>query len=83
MQVSPLSPTHRTSFPSIASSIPAPYINGNVTLLHLRVRELVNRELRDLKGQRGVGLRVPKTGDGEPLLVDATVRFFNESIVEE
>jgi hypothetical protein len=73
MQVSPLSPTHRTSFPSITSSIPAPYPNGNVTLLHLRV----------LKGQRGVGLRVPKTGDGEPLLVDATVRFFNESIVEE
>ena len=81
MQVSPLSPTHRTSFPSIASSIPAPYPNGNVTLLHVRVRELVNRELRDLKGQRGVGF--PKTGDGEPLLVDATVRFFNKSIVEE
>ena len=35
----------------------------------------------DLKGQRGAG--VPKTGDVEPLLVDATVRFFNESVVEE
>ncbi|KAF8494149.1 hypothetical protein F5888DRAFT_1719063, partial [Russula emetica] len=39
------------------------------------------RELGDLKGQRGVG--VPETGGGATPLVDATVRFFKEFIVEE
>jgi ubiquitin carboxyl-terminal hydrolase 10 len=39
------------------------------------------RELADLKGQRGVG--VPETGGGATPLVDATVRFFREFIVEE
>jgi ubiquitin carboxyl-terminal hydrolase 10 len=39
------------------------------------------RELDDLKGQRGAG--VPETGGGATPLVDATVRFFNEFIVEE
>ena len=82
MQVlSPLSPIHRTLFPSIASFIPAPHATGNVMLPHLCACGLVNRQLGDLKGQRGAG--VPKTGDGEPLLVDATVRFFNEFIIEE
>ena len=81
MQVlSPLSPIHRTSFPSIASFIPAPHPTANVTLPHLCACGFVNRELGDLKGQRGA--RVPKTGDGEPLPVDAMVRFFNEFIID-
>jgi hypothetical protein len=39
------------------------------------------RELGGLKGQRGTG--VPETGGGATPLVDATVRFFNEFIVEK
>jgi ubiquitin carboxyl-terminal hydrolase 10 len=39
------------------------------------------RELRDLKVQRRAG--VPETGGGATPLVDATVRFFKEFIVEE
>jgi len=39
------------------------------------------RELGDLKGRRGAG--VPETGDGATPLLDATVRFFKEFIVEE
>jgi ubiquitin carboxyl-terminal hydrolase 10 len=36
---------------------------------------------RELKGQRGAG--VPGSGGGATPLVDATVRFFKEFIVEE
>ncbi len=39
------------------------------------------RELRDLKGQRGAG--GPETGDVATPLVDATVRFLEEILVEE
>ena len=39
------------------------------------------RELGDLKGQRGAG--VPETVGGATPLVDATVRFIKEFIVEE
>jgi ubiquitin carboxyl-terminal hydrolase 10 len=39
------------------------------------------RELGDLKRQRGTG--VPETGGGATPLVDATVRFFKEYMVEE
>jgi ubiquitin carboxyl-terminal hydrolase 10 len=39
------------------------------------------RELGDLKGQPGAG--VPETGGGATPLVDATVRFFREFVVEE
>jgi ubiquitin carboxyl-terminal hydrolase 10 len=39
------------------------------------------RELDDLKGQHGAV--VPETGGGATPLVDATVRFFKEFIVEE
>jgi ubiquitin carboxyl-terminal hydrolase 10 len=39
------------------------------------------KEFDDLKGQRGAG--VPETGGGATPLVDATVRFFKEFMVEE
>jgi ubiquitin carboxyl-terminal hydrolase 10 len=39
------------------------------------------RELGDLKAQREAG--VPETGGGATPLVDATVKFFKEFIVEE
>jgi ubiquitin carboxyl-terminal hydrolase 10 len=39
------------------------------------------RELADLKAQRGAGF--PETGGGATPLVDATVRFFKEFIVED
>jgi len=39
------------------------------------------RELGDLKGQHGAG--VPGTGGGATPLMDVTVRFFKESILEE
>jgi hypothetical protein len=39
------------------------------------------RELGDLSGRRGAG--VPETEDGARPLVDATMRFFKELIVEE
>jgi hypothetical protein len=62
---------------------------GNICFANAVLQLLVNlppfwnlfRELDDLKGQRGAG--VPETGGGATPLVDATVRFFNEFIVEE
>jgi hypothetical protein len=39
------------------------------------------KEFDDLKGQRGAG--VPETGGGATPLVDATVRFFKEFMVDE
>jgi hypothetical protein len=62
---------------------------GNICFANAVLQLLVNlppfwnlfRELGDLKGQRGA--RVPETGGGATPLVDATVRFFKEFIVEE
>ena len=62
---------------------------GNICFANAVLQLLVNsppfwnlfRELGDLKRQRGLG--VPETGGGATPLVDATVRFFKEFIVEE
>jgi hypothetical protein len=62
---------------------------GNICFANTVLQLLVNlppfwnlfRELDDLKGQRGAG--VPESGDGATPLVDATVRFVKEFIVEE
>ena len=63
---------------------------GNVSFANAVLQLLANlppswnlfRELRDLKGQRGAG--VPDTtGGGATPLVDATLRFLKEIIVEE
>jgi ubiquitin carboxyl-terminal hydrolase 10 len=62
---------------------------GNICFANAVLQMLVNslpfwnlfRELGDLKGQRGAG--VPETGGGATPLVDATMRFFKEFIVEE
>ena len=61
---------------------------GNIGFANAVLQLLVNcppfwnlfRELGDLKTQRGLG--VPETGGGATPLVDATVTFFKESIVE-
>ena len=61
---------------------------GNICFVNAVLQLLVNsppfwnifRELRDLKGQRVAG--IPETGGGATPLVDATVRFFKEFIVE-
>jgi len=62
---------------------------GNICFANAVLQLLVNsppfwnlfRELDDIKEQRGAG--VPETGGGATPLVDATVRFFKEFIVEE
>jgi hypothetical protein len=62
---------------------------GNMCFANAVLQLLVNsrpfwnlfREMDDLKGQRGAG--VPQAGGGVTPLVDATVRFFKEFIVEE
>jgi hypothetical protein len=62
---------------------------GNICFANAVLQLLVNsppfwnlfRELRDLKGRRGAG--VSDTGGGVTPLVDATVRFFKEFIIEE
>ncbi len=62
---------------------------GNICFANAVLQLLVNlppfwnlfKELGDLKGRRGAG--VPETGGGATPLVDATVRFFKEFIVEE
>jgi hypothetical protein len=62
---------------------------GNICFANAVLQLLVNlpplwnlfRELDDLKGQRGAG--VPDSGGGTTPLVDATVRFVKEFIVEE
>jgi hypothetical protein len=62
---------------------------GNICFANAVLHLLVNlppfrnlfRELGDLKEQRGA--RLPETGGGATPLVDATVRFFKEFIVQE
>jgi hypothetical protein len=62
---------------------------GNICFANAVLHLLVNlpqfqnlfRELDDLKGQRGA--RIPETGGGPTRLVDATVRFFKEFIVQD
>jgi len=62
---------------------------GNICFATAVLQLLVNlplfwnlfRELGDLKGRRGAG--VPETGGGATPLVDATVRFFKEFLVEQ
>ncbi|KAN0105390.1 putative ubiquitin carboxyl-terminal hydrolase 3 [Russula decolorans] len=78
MEVSPLSPIPRTLLSPPGPSVPPspPLIQLPVPRFHTYVLEL-----DDLKGQRGAG--VPDSGGGATPLVDATVRFVKEFIVEE
>ncbi|KAI0274429.1 hypothetical protein BGY98DRAFT_1098972 [Russula aff. rugulosa BPL654] len=63
--------------------------SGNICFANAVLQLLVNsppfrnpfRELGDLKAKRGAG--VPETGAGSTPLVDATVRFLKEFLVEE
>jgi hypothetical protein len=82
------------SRPTGSATLPLPLTRGllnttNMCFANAVLQLLVNlpplrtlfRELGDLKEQRGAG--VPEAGGGATPLVDATVRFFKEFIVEE
>ena len=84
----------RASRPTGSTSPPRPRARGlvntrNICFANSILQLLVNspplwnmfRELGDLKGQRGAG--VPEIDGGATPLVDATLRFFKEFIVEE
>ena len=79
-------PSNSTTFPCLRARGPAN--TRNTCFVNVVLQILVNlppfwylfRELGDLKRQRGSG--VLETGGGATPLVDATVRFFKEFIVE-
>ena len=80
-------PTNNTTFPGLRAR---GLVNtGNICFANAVLQLLVNsppprnlyRELSDLKRQRRAD--VPETGGSPTPLVDATVRFFQEFIVEE
>ena len=82
------------SRPTGSAALPRQRVRGlvntrNICYVNAVLQLLVNlppfcslfRELGDLKGQRGLG--APGTGGSATPLADATVRFFNEFMVEE